>query len=403
MYNCNDSPRLIVLGTGCATPSTNRGASGYALVLPVSTDDDTIVDHTRRHENEIYLLDCGEGVSTMLSRNCGRIHDWKERIRGIWISHAHLDHYGGLPTMVRLLFEHRNQSNTNKNNAVQSGEEEPFPKRQKYRFSKNEGRGCVPFVIAPAKVLRYLDIILNCHHGWSVAGAIGVKGAGQQQRRQQQHQYFEPRLHWDPSIPPGPWTHFENIKVDHNCCPAFGLLIGWKIPASKRDNHNDDNGTKFSHRFLCYSGDTRPSNYLVQRCQRAVKNCYDNNFARNNYHRRSSHYLYKSNGDADLFLIHEATFQDNDANMAIKKKHSTIGEAYRIACDIPACSRVLLTHFSQRYNSKKESSRTSSLATVMTNANNLNASGTNGKFNNNTNNDVPPLMGLAADGLWIRL
>ena len=30
----DDRTRLLVLGTGCATPSPSRGASGYALIFP---------------------------------------------------------------------------------------------------------------------------------------------------------------------------------------------------------------------------------------------------------------------------------------------------------------------------------------------------------------------------------
>jgi ribonuclease Z len=50
--------------------------------------------------------------------------------------------------------------------------------------------------------------------------------------------------------------------------------------------------------------------------------------------------------DADL-LIHEATFYDNRIEDAIKKRHSTIGEAINIGGRMNA-KNILLTHFSQR-------------------------------------------------------
>jgi hypothetical protein len=70
-------PHIIVLGTGCASPSAYRGASGYALYS----------------EDEIYLLDCGEGTATMLTRCSTGKKDWRSQIKGIWISHSHLDQY----------------------------------------------------------------------------------------------------------------------------------------------------------------------------------------------------------------------------------------------------------------------------------------------------------------------
>ena len=47
-------------------------------------------------------------------------------------------------------------------------------------------------------------------------------------------------------------------------------------------------------------------------------------------------------------MIHEATFEDADQDQAEKKKHSTVSEAIHVASQIGA-SRVLLSHFSQRY------------------------------------------------------
>lgn len=77
-------PQVVVLGTGCASPSAVRGASGYALLMPAKVGQDG---------TEIYLLDAGEGVTAMLSRTCSHIDNWLNCIKGIWISHAHLDQY----------------------------------------------------------------------------------------------------------------------------------------------------------------------------------------------------------------------------------------------------------------------------------------------------------------------
>ena len=154
-----------------------------------------------------------------------------------------------------------------------------------------------PWVMAPFKVLFYLDVLLGCKHGVLDGTRL-----------------FVPLTHIDPTIPPGPWTWFQNIKVHHNCCPSYGLLIR----------------LRYGGNWLCFSGDTRPCKQLVTACQQALRT--------------------ESNGvsPGTLFLIHEATFEDKEQDQAEKKKHSTVGEALQIASEIPA-TRVLLTHFSQRY------------------------------------------------------
>jgi ribonuclease Z len=62
---------------------------------------------------------------------------------------------------------------------------------------------------------------------------------------------------------------------------------------------------------------------------------------------RPSHQLAKVGLGADL-LIHEATFEDGMEAEATLKRHSTVGEALRVAHDMQA-KHVVLTHFSQRY------------------------------------------------------
>jgi ribonuclease Z len=75
-------------------------------------------------------------------------------------------------------------------------------------------------------------------------------------------------------------------------------------------------GTSFGR--LVYSGDCRPSRELA-----------------------------KAAFGADL-LIHEATFEDGMEMEAALKKHSTVGEALKVAAEMEA-KCIVLTHFSQRY------------------------------------------------------
>jgi ribonuclease Z len=248
--------------------------------------------------------------------------DWKTRLKGIWISHAHLDHYGGLPTLLRIIHDAKGSRKT----------------LQTSSSKKPRIESSVPWVVAPPKVLHFLDILLHCHHG---------------RKKDNNQQLFVPRLHHDPTVPPGPWKHFQNVKVHHNCCPSYGLLIGGFTPSS----------------WLCYSGDTRPCFALVQECRKARR--HDPN--------------------SSLLLIHEASFQDQDQEEAYKKKHSTVSEAIQVATDIPA-TRVLLTHFSQRNvslrNNKKSTSDEPEDATRATPT-------------PNSISSIP--AGLAMDGLWLNI
>jgi ribonuclease BN (tRNA processing enzyme) len=319
--SCPGKSRLVVLGTGCATPSPYRGGSGYALIVSEEQE------HGHQEES-MFIVDCGEGLTAMLSRNCEAGFDWKKRIKGIWISHAHLDHYGGLPCLLRTLHNERMQSM----NVCFETESRPL-KRSKLCTNAYQPTQ-VPWVMAPRKILRYLDMILGCRYGRHMNSDGSVD------------QFFFPMFQDDPNQrhhPPGPWSYFQNIQVQHNCCPAYGLLLGW------RSNHKCLNP---SNQFLCYSGDTQPCHAIVQACQNALA----------------------GNPNSSLTLIHEATFADEDIGDARKKRHSTMSEALKIAEGIPA-SKLLLSHFSQRYISLKHSD--SQLQ---------------------ESNSV--LMGLATDGLW---
>ncbi|CAB9509541.1 tRNase Z TRZ3, mitochondrial [Seminavis robusta] len=95
-------------------------------------------------------------------------------------------------------------------------------------------------------------------------------------------------------------SRIEAIPVAH--CPfSFAVVV---------------EGTSFG--TVAYSGDCRPSSRFAQRAQ------------------------------ASDLLIHEATFEDGMEAEATMKRHSTVGEAIRIAHEMKA-KRLVLTHFSQRY------------------------------------------------------
>jgi ribonuclease Z len=121
----------------------------------------------------------------------------------------------------------------------------------------------------------------------------------------------------------------DKVRVDH-CPHAYGLVLAigmYRICSSIRGSSLRESLEPF---LFCYSGDTRPCPELVRACD---------------FHSRR-------HGRAGIidFLLHEATFSDEDRDQSLKKRHSTVGEACLVARQVGA-RRTLLTHFSQRYNS----------------------------------------------------
>ncbi|KAG6618678.1 putative zinc phosphodiesterase [Phytophthora cinnamomi] len=97
-------------------------------------------------------------------------------------------------------------------------------------------------------------------------------------------------------------TSILSVRVFH-CYDSYGLVL--TLQGGKK---------------LVYSGDTKPCNELVLA------------------------------GMGAELLVHEATFDDSMEEDAMKKKHSTVGQALDIARRMRA-RQVVLTHFSQRYPS----------------------------------------------------
>ena len=136
-----NSAHLIFLGTGCATPSPHRSSSGIGLFMPTST---------YRAENSSYtdalalsaIIECGEGTLSSLSRHIqsfsnepSYLDSQLSQVNFIWISHAHLDHYGDLSSVVQAVAN-----------------------------AKRKVRNTRPVVvIAPPKVLKYLRVMLKSH------------------------------------------------------------------------------------------------------------------------------------------------------------------------------------------------------------------------------------------------
>ena len=226
-----------------------------------------------------------------------------------------------------------------------------------------------PVVIAPLKVLRFLDLSLNCKNGYR-SKSKGVEKSIEGQDRSKTRLYVGisnrdfNTLPWaqqvrdsvsgfdlvrqqkicdgDPICKYRPFSLVRSIPVEH-CLDSYALLLGLNtgiensnpsaqiVDPSLYSVNQDPLKTSFytgSLFHLCYSGDTRPSSNLVRACR---------------------HITNQTGGHISL-LIHEATFDDDEKGKheAIYKRHSTVQEALGIAEQIQ-CKACILTHFSQRY------------------------------------------------------
>jgi ribonuclease BN (tRNA processing enzyme) len=297
-----NSPYILVLGTGCASPSPYRGASGYALVLPVSYNSHGI-------DATVVAIDTGEGFCTQWNRYAGNVP--LSAIKVIWISHAHWDHYGGMINVLKLI----NETCMNKAQSVDSN-----------RTLKRPRASTSPVVVAPKKVLAFLRIMLGdrpdkYYRAVASDDARSVDAVFSSINLNHETTFG----YHDPKTGLSPFLFWENIRVDHSCYQSYGFVFGLKGPMV------DDSSGRFSYNgtpiIVSYSGDTRPSANLVQSCRR-----------------RMAHH---DSWRLDL-LIHEATFDESRKEMALIKKHSTVQEAIRVGQSLDS-RRLLLTHFSQRY------------------------------------------------------
>ena len=236
---------------------------------------------------------------------CTQFHRYGEgrslaEIQLIWISHAHWDHYGGL---VNLLLQIQQIHGRNNAGIVERQQKRIKMNSDNVTYSELLSNKAVstPFVVAPPKILKYLRLVFD-NPGLFYKEIQMQETAAMDKALQSVNEQNQCLLRW------------INVRVDHSCL-SFGFILVLQVCE-----------TPF---VFVFSGDTRPCKNLVDQCRALTKH-------------------YKANKRVD-FLLHEATFDDNELSMSITKKHSTVSEAVMVGRDIDAM-RLLFTHFSQRYD-----------------------------------------------------
>lgn len=277
---------LVFLGTGSSMPAKYRNVSGLFL--------------DSKNKGGV-LIDCGEGSFGQLCRAYGA-ETAREKVRHLrcaWISHIHADHHVGLPT---ILLERR---------------------RAMLKENGNASRVVPPLlVVGPAPLRRFLNAFsqvepldfefVDCRNAtrekwdaWDKKKSDDVVGDAEPFP-------LDPRL-VSAAASLG-LRRIVSVPVVH-CAQSFALVLEAE-PPDKNGSGSDvsvEPGWK-----AVYSGDTRPCASLTEAARDAT------------------------------VLIHEATFEDELLEDAVKKKHSTTSEAIATGVDAN-CYRTILTHFSQRY------------------------------------------------------
>lgn len=287
---------LSFLGTGSSMPAKYRNVSGIFF-------DSNLSDNKAGS----MFVDCGEGSYGQLVRLYG-VEGAKERLRKlktVWISHIHADHHVGLPTVLverrKAILEHQ----------LSMG---------KQSEDEQQDSATIPplLVIGPAPLRRFLNAFsqveplefefLDCRQTvkekWD-EHALRLEKNSEENGDDDRFALDECVVTVSKQLG---LERLVSVPVVH-CAHSFALSL-----ESEPVSSSDDTATW----KVVYSGDTRPCEALTS-----------------------------ASKDATL-LIHEATFEDDLAEDAVKKRHSTTSEAIKTGVDANAY-RTILTHFSQRY------------------------------------------------------
>jgi len=279
--------KLTFLGTSSATPTRKRNVSAVALTFV--------------QRGAWWLFDCGEGTQHQILRSPLKLG----RLERIFITHLHGDHVFGLPGVLA-------------SRSLADSADEPLtihgPAGIK-RFVTNALGSTNTHLAYPLRfaeiyltstgistVLTDADVRVDCaplSHGVTSFGfaVIEADKAGR----------LEVDRLRELGVPQGPL--YAQLKAGKSIT----------LPDGRTVDGREFVGSPIQGRKIVICGDTTPTPNTVELAR-----------------------------DADV-LVHEATFIDEDADLAAKANHSTALQAGRAAAK--ANARVLiLTHFSPRYD-----------------------------------------------------
>jgi ribonuclease Z len=270
--------RTVFLGTGGSFPTKDRNVGSLALQL----------------DGTIYLFDCGEGTQRQLLYTPLSFM----KIKKIFISHLHGDHFFGLPGLIQTM-----GLNQRKEPLEILGPEQSSDHLKRFMEA---GFGFYPFEITITDVK---DGFIREETDHTITARIvdhSVPALAFAVQEKQRRGRFDREKAIELGVTPGPQfsklTNGESVEIDGNIIEPSEVIGPPRV------------GKKF-----VYCGDTSPCDPIRELAQ-----------------------------DADI-LVYESTFEHSLADKAGEFKHSTNIQAAELAkqCNV---KHLILNHISPRYS-----------------------------------------------------
>ncbi len=265
---------ITFLGTTGAAPTKERSLPSVAMV----------------HEGDIFLFDCGEGTQMQMLK----FGISTQRLKAIFLSHAHGDHIIGIAGLIRTL------ALNNRKDELQ------------IFVPKGSEPAIRSLVVFDKAILNYPVRIVGIGTGKVYEGKGYAVSAF--------------KLTHNISTLGYVFKEDDRLKFDKEKCKRLGLkgtmfaeLLAKGSISAKGKRVTLKSVTSLQHgKKVVYATDTRPSVETVHNAQ-----------------------------GADL-LIHESSFGSEQKKLALLRKHSMATEAAEIAKKAKV-KNLILTHFSARY------------------------------------------------------
>ncbi|KAF5226115.1 hypothetical protein ECC02_000676 [Trypanosoma cruzi] len=323
---------LTFLGTGSAMPSKYRNVSGTYLEVMYQARSSTTLSRA------VVVLDFGEGNAGQLAIFWGNgfaqaLFQFFNDLVFVFISHAHADHHLGLMTLLEL--RHRVRLQVEKQDSIDSGNlNEPLLvvcPQEVHEFLQDTWGRCTAYRQWLEEEVVY-DVFPAERHRVGEAPATSVLLPRLNALCARLDEKTAATNHSESHGASPPVWGAEVFPVDHPA-NAHALLLRFPAPM----------GATNASRVFLFSGDTRPSPLLIERCRKFTR------WTCRVHEQREEEPKEEGDDGPGVFLcLHEATFGEDCGEEAVQKCHSTLPEALQVAAAIRA-EHVVLNHFSQRY------------------------------------------------------
>ncbi|KAH9386208.1 ribonuclease Z [Nematocida major] len=304
---CEDVLYTVFLGTAAAVPGVIRNVSSIMMCS----------------QRGAILLDCGEDTHTQLSKMCANYTYNYSDIKAMVLSHRHADHILGAFSVLKRCQERKNKT------VVLLGHKEMVPALRYFGLSCIFVQNSVDIrvrihvedsnehiFVEKAGVRVYIYVKKTVEWGETCINPL-------QYRLSSKDKVYSAAVH--STFLDAPFIEFVNVDVQENkqerlqigellytvyMCNALHIHDSYSVRVDARSE-----SAPYS---VTYSGDTLPN-------------------------RKFSDLSWGAN-----LMIHEGTFEEEEAENAKFTHHSTTADAVKVFKDARA-KKLYLTHFSQRY------------------------------------------------------